>query len=118
MVIIKESEGPYPLTAKSIDENVKETIGNYFLGIAAKGIFVVKYVGRSDTNLNGRLKDYLGDSYSHFKFSYTANPVNAYYQECRDYHRFIDAGKKLDNEIHPDKPNNSPNSLVCPICGQ
>jgi hypothetical protein len=108
----------YPLTEEVVDLNVEEKIGNYALGIAHKDIFAVQYIGRSDTNLNKRLKDHIGEGYPAFKFYYATNSKEAYTNECIDYHRFIDANKRLDNEIHPDKPKNAPSSLVCPVCGQ
>jgi len=108
----------YPLNEDVIDLYVSEKIGNYALGVAHKDTFAVKYVGRSDTNLNQRLKDHIGEEYPNFKFYYAGSPAEAYASECVDYHRFIDAVKKLDNEIHPDKPKNAPSSLHCPICGR
>jgi hypothetical protein len=111
-------DGPYELTEEIIDKFVENKVGNYALGVAAKGIFAVKYVGRSDTNINSRLKGHLDESYAHFEFTYTSNPIAAYQKECRDYHAFIDAGKKLDNDIHPRKPKDAPKDLKCSICGQ
>jgi hypothetical protein len=108
---------PCPLTEEVINTNVKETIGNYAIGVLYKETFAVKYVGRSDTNLNQRLKDYIGkEGYTHFMFSYAVNTIQAYEKECRNYHDFIDAGFRLDNKIHPDKPENHPDWLKCPRC--
>jgi hypothetical protein len=111
--------GPYPLTEEDIDSRFQEKIGNYALGVAAKNIMAVKYVGRSDTNLNQRLKDHLGEEgYNAFEFAYTGNPELAYRKECRDFHAFVDRGFILDNKIHPDKPKGASLTLVCPVCGQ
>ena len=62
--------GTYPLTNASIDENVTRTSpGAYALGHTSDSSFLVKYVGRSDGNVNARLKDHVG-SYKRFKFEY------------------------------------------------
>ncbi len=48
--------GPYPLTNEKIDEVVTKTsAGNYALGYKKESTFYVKYVGRSDNDLNKRL---------------------------------------------------------------
>ena len=47
--------GPYDLTNDQIDKQVTKTSpGNYALGYSEDKTFFVKYVGRSDTDLNGR----------------------------------------------------------------
>lgn len=52
-------KGYYPLTANKIDEVVtKISSGAYALGTRKGDKFIVKYVGRSDTDLNNRLKDH------------------------------------------------------------
>jgi hypothetical protein len=110
-------EGPYPLTAQFIDVYVEDKTGNYALGAVHNQTFFVKYVGRSDTNLNQRLKTHIEEGYAYFEFAYSDNPVSAYEKECADYHAFKET-HGLDNKIHPDKPENAPASLKCPICGQ
>lgn len=49
--------GSYDLTTEKINEIVTRTsTGNYALGYLNKeNIFIVKYVGRSDNNLNAKL---------------------------------------------------------------
>jgi hypothetical protein len=92
MPSLNMNNGPYPLTEKSINDNVKKKIGNYGVGFVQKEIFIIKYVGRSDTNLNKRLKDHIGkEEYFNFKFSYADNAIMAYEKECLNYHDFIDA---------------------------
>ena len=50
--------GPYSLTNDQIDMVVREnSIGNYALGHSKEGKFYVKYIGRSDRDLNKRLKE-------------------------------------------------------------
>lgn len=117
MLSLNMEKGPYLLTEQDIDANVKDTIGNYAIGVYHNKEFTVKYVVRSDTNLNQRLKDHVGKKgYRHFKFSYAENAIQAYQKECLNYHDFIDVGRRLDNAIHPDKPENRPDWLKCPRC--
>ena len=109
-------KGPYSLDAKTVDANIfKESIGNYALGtIDQEGQFVVKYVGRSDADLRERIKDHL-DDYPCFKFSYADDAVQAYQKECINYHDFSGDHNRLDNVIHPDKPEGR-SDLKCPRC--
>jgi hypothetical protein len=52
--------GFHPLTDEKIDEEVTgDTPGNYALGYLDGGTFVVFYVGRSDSDLNGCLHDWV-----------------------------------------------------------
>jgi hypothetical protein len=97
--------GSYDLTTEKINEIVKKTsAGNYALGYVDKEKkFIVKYVGRSDTNLNARLLQHIGEGYKKFKYSYAQNSKEAFEKECKNYHDF-GASESLDNKIHPDRP--------------
>jgi hypothetical protein len=114
--------GPYALNMRSVDDYVeKSCIGNYALGfLGDKGEFYIQYVGRSDTDLNARIKAHIGEKastgndYLFFKFSYSASAKEAYEKECINYHDF--SRYTLDNEVHPDRPDNS--NLNCPVCGR
>jgi hypothetical protein len=109
-------EGPYPLTEQFINAHIiNEAIGNYALGIAHNRQFAVQYVGRSDTDLKRRLAEHIGEPYTYFMFSYAENVVQAYQKECVNYHDYVDPGYRLDNEIHPDKPEGR-SDLRCPRC--
>lgn len=107
--------GPFILTSNKIDETVKKvSSGVYALGrVNDKKIFIIKYVGRSDDDLNDRLHDWVGE-YNHFKASYYNSVKAAFEKECSIYHDFGE-NEKLDNEIHPDRPDGT--MLRCPICG-
>ena len=108
-----EMKGSFPLTKDSINKEItKESAGNYAFGYVKDKTFYIKYVGRSDTNLNDRIKHGIGN-YKNFKFSYALSPKNAFEKECQNYHDFGE-DKKLDNDIHPDRPDNS--NWECPIC--
>lgn len=106
-------EGPFDLTNESIDRNITKTsAGNYALGYVTDGTFYVRYVGRSDTDVNKRLKDHVGKHKS-FKYSYASSPKAAFEKECNNFHDFGEE-KKLENDIHPDRPKNS--DWKCPRC--
>lgn len=105
----------YPLTHDSIDDVVtKESPGAYVLGyLNGDGAFVVEYAGRSDENVNSRLHDWVG-KYKRFKFAYYDSPKAAFDKECRIWHDFGGEDGSLDNEKHPQRPENS--SWQCPRC--
>jgi len=107
-----EMQGSYDLNNDSIDITVTRTApGNYALGYISKNRkFVVKYVGRSDNDLNGRIHQHV-DSYERFKYSYATSPKAAFEKECQNYHDFFE---NLDNENHPDRPDDS--NWSCPHC--
>ena len=94
--------GSYTLDDETINRVVTRTsAGAYALGRVADNTFYVSYVGRSDSDINGRLHDWV-DSYSKFKFEYYDSPKAAFEKECNLYHDF---GEKetLDNDIHPQR---------------
>lgn len=107
--------GPYLLTEHEINANVEfGRIGNYAFGyLNDKGVFIVRYVGRSDTNLHTKIMLGLIDNkknpakyrYEWFKFSYADTPIEAYIKECKNYHDFGGDRGKLLNITHPDSPD-------------
>lgn len=115
----------YDLTYDVIDRVVQEgRIGNYAYGyLDNRSVFIVLYVGRSDSDLKERIKHGIIDMkgnpmlrYERFKFSY-ANSVNeAYEKECRNYHDFGGEENVLYNEVHPAKPEGYEGK--CPVCGK
>ncbi|MCK5282998.1 MAG: hypothetical protein KAK00_06320 [Nanoarchaeota archaeon] len=108
--------GPYELSTLQIDKLItKKSAGNYALGYSQDGSFYVLYVGRSDSDLRARLHSWIGENakYKRFMYSYAESPKSAFEKECHNYHDF--GGKaKLDNEVHPDRPENS--GWKCPRC--
>lgn len=104
--------GPHPLSNAGIDSAVRGVgPGAYALGeIASNGNFVVNYVGRSDENLNDRLKDHVGN-YQTFKYGFFQNAEGAYRKECAMYHDFSPSG----NSVHPARPKGS--QFTCSVCG-
>lgn len=107
--------GPYALSDQQINHHITQiSAGNYALGnVNERGLFVVRYVGRSDANLNARLKTWTGKGYQAFKFAYATSPKAAFEKECRNFHDFGGTAK-LDNNIHPDRPAGS--GWNCPVC--
>ena len=110
----------YPLNNEKIDAVVKKkSAGAYVLGHLRKEkkneeevkVFIPDYVGRSDDDINGRLKKWVGGKYSTFKFGYYDSPKAAFVKECDLYH---DWKKQLDNKQHPDRPKNA--NWKCPRC--
>ncbi len=69
--------GPCTLENEAIDENVTETsAGAYALGyLNTEGAFVPKYVGRSDDDINNRLKNWVDSKHTHFKFEWITNNI-------------------------------------------
>lgn len=102
--------GPFPLTQNGIDSNVKKTsAGAYALGKVENGTFYIRYVGRSDNDVNDRLHDHVG-KYSRFKYEYYGSAKAAFEKECRLYHDF----KPTNNKVHPSRPAGS--GWKCPRC--
>ncbi len=95
--------GPYDLTLDIIDKIIqKMSVGTYVLEreYSSDG-FTVNYVGRSDNDLNSRLKNWFGvRGYKRFKYGYLPSPSAAFDHECAIYHGF----SGLDNENHPQRP--------------
>ncbi len=102
--------GPYALTTQKVDTVVTKTSpGAYALGKAQSNKFYVSYVGRSDEDVNDRLKDHVGD-YEEFKFIYCSSAKAAFEKECRLYHDFPNS----NNDIHPARPRRK--NWECPVC--
>jgi hypothetical protein len=92
----------------------KGSIGNYLLYDVANRI---RYVGRSDTDLQSRLLSHVDESpYRYFKHWIADSPKKAYVKECEQYHECLASGLLL-NQNHPDRPENMP-YLRCPVCSQ
>lgn len=108
--------GPWNLTNNGIDSAITQTSpGAYALGRTGDdGTFFISYVGRSDDDLNRRLKDHVG-AYKTFKAGYLSGALSAFQKECQLYHDFGGVEGKLDNKAHPDRPKGS--AAKCPVCG-
>ncbi len=105
--------GSYTLNAETVDKKVTRTSpGAYALGKLRETTFIVKYIGRSDTDVNSRLKDWIG-KYPYFKFIYYGSAKAAFEKECNLYHDWGES-KSLDNDIHPQRPAGT--NWKCPRC--
>jgi len=108
-------KGPYPLTKEEIDHVVTRiSPGAYALGEVRNRIFYISYVGRSDDDINSRLKDWVGKKYKSFKFDYFSSPKAAFEKECKLWHDFGGPRGSLDNKKHPDRPERT--NWKCPVC--
>jgi hypothetical protein len=109
--------GPFDFDVKSIEAKVESgKKGNFALGYLKEptGGFVVKYVGRSDTDLKEDLLFNLPKSSTRqkFKFDYAQTEKEAFEKECKNYHDFR---KQLENEQHPRRPKDK--NYPCPVQG-
>lgn len=111
-------EDIYPFYEETIDELIPpDTIGNYILGYrVGKSEIQIRYVGRSDTDLNRRLHEHLEDPYDAFMFNTQNTPEEAYIEECWNWHGCDGPQGRLENKIHPDKPEGC--EATCPVCGR
>lgn len=103
----------YQLDRVTVEKFVPSgSIGNYQL---LDGEFRIRYVGRSDTDLQSRLLNHVDETpYRYFKCWTTDSSKSAYYEECKQYHRYLGSGK-LMNKNHPDSPDGM-SHLRCPVC--
>jgi len=112
-------KGPHALDEKTIDEIItKKSPGAYIIVYTKEKTFYVLYVGRSDKDLNKRLKEHIDEKekYKQFKYDYYDSAKAAYEKECKLWHDFGGPEGKLDNKNHPDKPEGS--NWKCPVCGK
>ena len=99
-----------PLNDSKINEEIKRTsAGVYALDATSSGPFTYSYVGRSDTDLNKRLHDWIG-KYKYFKYAYCTSAKDAFEAECNLYHDH----KPPDNSVHPARPEDA--GWKCPRC--
>jgi len=94
-------KGPFTLLDESISKNIEpKKIGVYILSC---GNDVANYVGRSDTDLNVRLKQHIQTgNYAQFWFELVNSALEAYYLECKWYHKYsrIDCCPGRVQELH------------------
>lgn len=105
--------GPYTFNPQTVDQKIAHTYpGVYALGYTSiLGHFVTERVGRSDSDLNARLKsdEYKG-KYSQFMAAYVLTADEAYHAECELYH--VHGGP--NNPNHPAVPWGK--TLKCKHC--
>jgi len=110
-----DMKGPYPLTPAKVDEVVRDrSCGNFAIGyLKQDGKFVVRYVGRADSDLNAVLKQQPTDVSTKFKWSYAPNEKTAFDKHCKTWHDF-GASAQLECEEHPEPPKGT--NWKCPCC--
>lgn len=101
--------GPFPLTDLRIDLLVNPNIPGIFA--LSNDSQKISFLGRADYDLRGTLKKWVSD-YKFFWYEYAISPQDAFFQECRLFHKDKD---NLENKYHPEKPEST--KLKCPICG-
>lgn len=108
----------YNLTEEEVDRHVVYGLAGVYLLLKFNtelGRYDVQYVGRSDSNLNVRLKQHCSEGYDAFRFEYAFSSEAAYQGECTYYHHYNGDIGLLDNKSHPDLPDGV-SGVVCPIC--
>jgi hypothetical protein len=107
--------GPYDLNPTKIDEVVKARVPGVFATGYTKetGAFVVRYIGRSDSDVRSELRAQESDQTARFKWVESASAHSAYEAQCRLYHDF-GGSDALENEDHPNRPAGT--SWRCPVC--
>ncbi|TET37235.1 MAG: hypothetical protein E3J65_06785 [Dehalococcoidia bacterium] len=103
--------GPFLLNSRTIDLRVKRTAPGTYKASNSKT--AVKYVGRSDSNLNAELKTHV-NRYKYFWYEYATSLKAAFEKECSLYHYHGGAQGKLDNKNHPGRPAGY--HWKCPRC--
>jgi hypothetical protein len=83
--------------------------GVFILDDTFKSDFQIRYVGRSDTNVNNQLHVYVG-AYCRFKYEYYSSSKAAFEEQCNLYHDFEPA----NNITHPACSTGS--EWKCPRC--
>ena len=108
-------KGPYLLSQGTIDQEVTRTLpGVYVLGRSSDSKFNIEYVGRSDSDIRARLKQWVGSKYAEFEYEYYPSAEAAFEKECLLWHYFGGPEGGLDNENHPTPPADT--NWQCPRC--
>ncbi len=109
--------GPYVLVPDKIDENVVPNLpGNYAVGYISENDFIVLYAGRSEKDINAKIKSwvYRKSDCLFFKFSIAKFQEDAFYKECINYHDFV-GSTNLKSNKHPSHDKTV--DWKCPRCG-
>jgi hypothetical protein len=103
-------KGPFALSDDVIDcEVTLRSPGVYALALDNGETFHIRYVGRSDLDLNNQLHVHVG-SYERFKYEYCPSAKDAFEKECSLFHDFDPEG----NFVHPGRPSGT--GWRCPRC--
>ncbi len=112
----KNVSNPYELHSIVVNNHVAtDRLGVYILGQTSDtwSDFFVQRVGRSDGDLNERLRQHAREKkYPEFMFMYCDTLKENFDWECFLYHEFDPS--LLNNDIHPDRPEGK--RWSCPNC--
>ena len=107
--IERDMDGPF--STEDISEYVDSGyVGVYILSRDGRN---VDYVGRSDSDIQGRLRQSIseGVGYTAFWFCYESSAMQAYKRECYLFHKY----RPPDNTVHPAVPKGV--NWRCPVTG-
>jgi hypothetical protein len=111
MAIPTGLRGNFSLTTAGVDAAAGRSPGAYALGAEESAtVLTISYVGRSDTDVNARLKAHIG-SYRHFQVADWLTVRGAFELECQLWHSFGTPG----NTLHPARPAGA--RYNCPVPG-
>lgn len=121
----KETQNFGLLDESVIDKYVPDNHqpGNYRIGRLIGNSFRIIYVGRvdkrKDRGIKDRLKEHIGEwpGNLYFNWNDASTIEEAYNNECKDYHTWLNYEGTLENDNHPAKPEGKTN-LKCPVCNQ
>lgn len=97
-------DGPYDLSFDSLERALpKRRIGVFAIGhIDPAGIFRVQRVGRDQSDVQERLRGFIGSG-NKFKYALAGTAFEAFELECELFHKL----KPPSNIMHPDRPQGS-----------
>jgi hypothetical protein len=103
--------GPYRLTFEGIDSAIaRKSAGVFALGrIDPEGKFCVNHVGRCDSDVKSKLREYIGSDHL-FKYGYFSSTHAAFNKECEIYHDFGPPATR----VHPGRAPGT--TWECPRC--
>jgi len=111
-----DMRGPHRLTPDNVDRAITAIQpGLFAIGyVKESGAFVVRYIGRSDTDVRGTIKEQEADATSWFKWTPVSSAKAGFDRECKLYHDFGEDAV-LENEGHPAPPRGT--NWRCVVCG-
>jgi hypothetical protein len=82
--------GPYDYDVATLEKMIIDTkSGNYALGyLDSENNFIIEYVGKSDSDVRGRLKEHLPSEHKMFKFCYAISRKVSYLKEVSEVRNY------------------------------
>ena len=93
--------GPYDYDVATLEKTITHTQpGNYALGyLDSENNFIIEYVGKSDSDVRGRLKEHLSSKYKMFKFCHTISQKASYLKEVSEIRNYYKSKVNYEREI-------------------